>query len=115
MGEVFLAQDTKLNRKVAIKFLNEEFSKDADKLNRFIQEAKAVSALNHPNILTVHEIGEKDDSNYIVTEFIEGKTLRENLLPKKTNSLNQSLSISKKITCRNIGISDGILCFTPIH
>lgn len=77
MGEVFLAQDTKLDRKVAIKFLNEEFSKDADKLNRFIQEAKAVSALNHPNILTVHEIGENGDSNYIVTEFIEGKTLRD--------------------------------------
>ena len=73
MGEVFLAQDTKLDRKVAIKFLNEELSKDADKLKRFIQEAKAVSALNHPNILTVYEIGETDDSNYIVTEFIEGK------------------------------------------
>ena len=71
MGEVFLAQDTKLDRKVAIKFLNEEFGKDADKLNRFIQEAKAASALNHPNILTVYEIGETDDTNYIVTEFIE--------------------------------------------
>ncbi|MEO6654972.1 MAG: protein kinase, partial [Pyrinomonadaceae bacterium] len=54
MGEVYLVQDTKLDRKVAIKFLNEEFSKDADKLNRFIQEAKAASALNHPNILTVY-------------------------------------------------------------
>ncbi len=71
MGEVYLAQDTKLDRKVAIKFLNEEFSKDVDKLNRFIQEAKAVSALNHPNILTVYEIGEKDEANFIVTEFIE--------------------------------------------
>ena len=79
MGEVFLAQDTKLDRKVAIKFLNEEFSRDADKLNRFSQEAKAVSALNHPNILTVYEIGETDDANYIVTEFIEGQTLRQHL------------------------------------
>jgi serine/threonine protein kinase len=52
MGEVYLAQDSKLDRKVAIKFLHEEFSKDADKLNRFVQEAKAASALNHPNILT---------------------------------------------------------------
>ncbi|MBX7171662.1 MAG: protein kinase [Pyrinomonadaceae bacterium] len=97
MGEVFLAQDTKLNRKVAIKFLNEEFSKDTDKLNRFIQEAKAVSALNHPNILTVHEIGENGDSNYIVTEFIEGKTLREQLSPKKTNSLNSILKIGVQV------------------
>lgn len=93
MGEVFLAQDTKLDRKVAIKFLNEEFSHDADKLNRFIREAKAVSALNHPNILTVYEIGEKDEANFIVTEFIEGRILRENLSPKKTTSLNQILKI----------------------
>jgi serine/threonine protein kinase len=64
MGEVYLAQDTKLDRKVAIKFLNEEFSKDADKLSRFVQEAKAASALNHPNILTVYEIGEIDGKNY---------------------------------------------------
>ena len=75
MGEVFLAQDTKLDRKVAIKFLNEEFSQDADKLNRFIQEAKAVSALNHPNIITIHEIGEFDGTHFIATEFIDGKTL----------------------------------------
>ncbi len=98
MGEVFLAQDTKLDRKVAIKFLNEEFSKDADKLNRFIQEAKAVSALNHPNILTVYEIGENDESNFIVTEFIEGKTLREQLSPKQTNSLNAILKIAVQVS-----------------
>ncbi len=97
MGEVFLAQDTKLDRKVAIKFLNEEFSKDSDKLNRFIQEAKAVSALNHPNILTVYEIGENDEANFIVTEFIEGKTLREQLSPKKTNSLNSILKIGVQV------------------
>src|ERR1044072_7997689 len=83
MGEVYLAQDTKLDRKVAIKFLHEEFSKDSDKLNRFIQEAKAASALNHPNILTVYEIGEVGGKNYIATEFIQGKTLREHLSDKE--------------------------------
>ena len=67
MGEVYLAQDTKLDRKVAIKFLHEEFSKDADKLGRFIQEAKAASALNHPKILTAYEFCEVDGKNYIAT------------------------------------------------
>ncbi len=76
MGEVYLAHDTKLDRKVAIKFLHDQLSRDSDKLNRFIQEAKAASALNHPNILTVHEIGEVDGKNYIATELIDGKTLR---------------------------------------
>ena len=97
MGEVFLAEDTKLDRKVAIKFLNAEFSKDADKLGRFIQEAKAVSALNHPNILTVYEIGEKDDTNFIVTEFIDGRTLRESLSPKRTISLSKTLKIGAQV------------------
>ncbi len=90
MGEVYQAQDTKLGRKVAIKFLNQELSKDADKLNRFIQEAKAASALNHPNILTVFEIGEADGTNYIVTELIDGKTLREQLSKKEPVPIRRS-------------------------
>src|SRR5450759_4229114 len=97
MGEVYLAQDTKLDRKVAIKFLHEEFSKDADKLGRFIQEAKAASALNHPNILTVYEIGEVDGKNYIATELIEGQTLREHLSHKESLQLNQILKIGVKV------------------
>jgi serine/threonine-protein kinase len=97
MDEVYLAQDTKLDRKVAIKFLNQEFSKDADKLNRFFLEAKAASALNHPNILTVYEIGETDDANYIVTELIEGRTLREHLSPKESLQLNQVLKIGVQV------------------
>ena len=97
MGEVFLAQDTKLDRKVAIKFLNQEFSKDADKLNRFIQEAKAASALNHPNILTIHEVGDHDGTNYIVTELIDGRTLREHLSRKDSLQLNEILKISVQV------------------
>ncbi len=93
MGEVYLAEDTKLDRKVAIKFLNEEFSTDAEKLNRFIQEARAASALNHPNILTVYEIGESEGKNYIATELIDGKTLREHLSRRESLPLNTILKI----------------------
>nr|ART36319.1 C598 [uncultured bacterium] len=97
MGEVYLAQDTKLDRKVAIKFLHERFSKDADKLGRFIQEAKAASALNHPNILTVYEIGEVGGRNYIATELIDGSTLREQLSYKESLQLNQILKIGVQV------------------
>jgi len=97
MGEVYLAQDTKLDRKVAIKFLNEEFSQDANKLKRFIQEAKAASALNHPNILTVYEIGDVDGKNYIATELIDGQTLREHLSLKESLSLNPVLKIGVQV------------------
>ncbi len=98
MGEVYLAQDTKLDRKVAIKFLHEEFSKDADKLNRFVQEAKAASALNHPNILTVYEIGEVDGKNYIATELIDGQTLREHLSHKESLQLKTILKIGVQVS-----------------
>ncbi|QQS42815.1 MAG: protein kinase [Acidobacteriota bacterium] len=92
MGEVYLAQDTKLNRKVAIKFLSDEFSRDSDKLNRFIQEAQAASALNHPNIVTVFEIGEADDSRFIALEHIEGETLTKFL--KKKLKFESALDIA---------------------
>lgn len=92
MGEVYLADDTKLGRKVAIKFLNEKFGKDKDQLNRFIQEAKAASALNHHNLITVYEIGEIDGSHYIAMEYIEGKTLRERMQQRLT--FDETLSIA---------------------
>jgi serine/threonine-protein kinase len=97
MGEVYLAQDTKLDRKVAIKFLSEEFSRDPNKLKRFIQEAKAASALNHPNILTVYEIGEVDGKNYIATELIDGHTLREHLSQKDPLPLNKILKVGVQV------------------
>ena len=79
MGEVYLAEDTKLDRKIALKLLPDEFTKNQDRLHRFTQEAKAASALNHPNIITIYEIGQADDAHYIATEFIDGKTLRQHL------------------------------------
>src|SRR6266581_1288653 len=72
MGEVYLAQDTKLSRKVALKVLPEAFTQDQERLRRFDQEARATSALNHPNIITIFEIGEAEGRHYIATEFVEG-------------------------------------------
>ncbi len=79
MGEVYRARDTRLGRDVAIKVLPESFARDADRLRRFEQEARAIAALNHPNILAVHDIGDQDGIRYIVTELLEGRTLREQL------------------------------------
>jgi eukaryotic-like serine/threonine-protein kinase len=79
MGEVYLAQDTRLNRKVAIKLLPADFAADADRVRRFEQEARATSALNHPNILTVYDIGTHNGSSFIVAELLEGEELRERL------------------------------------
>ena len=79
MGEVYAAYDTKLGRKVALKFLRLDFTSDSNRINRFVQEARAASALNHPNIITVHEIGQTDSAHYIATEFIDGITLRRRM------------------------------------
>lgn len=77
MGEVYLARDSRLERKIAIKLLPAEFTRDQARLLRFETEAKAASGLNHPNIITIHEIGETSSRHFITTEFIEGKTLRQ--------------------------------------
>src|SRR5256714_2462050 len=79
MGAVYLAKDARLGRRVALKLLPAHFARDDERVRRFEQEARAASALNHPNILTVHEIGESEGRRFIVTEFIEGRTLRERL------------------------------------
>ena len=79
MGEVYRARDTRLGREVAVKVLPASYSQDADRLRRFEQEARAASALNHPNIVTLHDIGQQDGSPYVVTELLEGETLRSRL------------------------------------
>jgi len=79
MGEVYLAKDTRLGRKTAIKILPRRMAQDGERMLRFVREAKSASALNHPNIITIYEIGEADDTHFIATEYIEGDTLRERL------------------------------------
>ncbi len=81
MGEVYRARDARLNRDVAIKVLPAGFARDPERLRRFQQEAQAAAALNHPSILAVHDFGEHEGSPYMVTEFLEGETLRERLRP----------------------------------
>jgi eukaryotic-like serine/threonine-protein kinase len=76
MGEVYLVQDTELERTVALKVLPRALASDKQRMQRFIREAKTPSALNHPNILTIYEIGHADATRFIATEFIERKTLR---------------------------------------
>src|SRR5437588_4630157 len=80
MGEVYLAQDTKLDRKVALKILPADVAAHPDRMKRFVQEAKAASALNHPNMITIHEIDETDSITFIATEYIDGETLRQHSL-----------------------------------
>jgi serine/threonine protein kinase/Tol biopolymer transport system component len=96
MGTVYLAQDARLGRKIALKLLPPQFTNDKDRLHRFQQEARATSALNHPNILTVHEIEQKGELHYIATEFVDGVTLRQHLSKRQVN-LDEVLNIAIQI------------------
>ncbi|HWQ31686.1 MAG TPA: protein kinase [Blastocatellia bacterium] len=95
MGEVWLARDTGLERNVALKLLPAQFTRSQAHVQRFAQEARAASALNHPNIITIHEIGEAEGTHYIITEFVEGKTLR--LMLSQPMPLGAVLEIATQI------------------
>jgi serine/threonine-protein kinase len=97
MGEVYLAQDTVLGRRVALKILPREFAADADRMRRFVLEAKSASALNHPNIITIYEVGETDEMNFIATEYIEGQTLNSRRSLAPTEALDVASQIASAL------------------
>src|SRR3989440_8959106 len=96
MGQVYLARDERLGRKVALKFLPERLTANNSQLSRFKSEARAASALNHPNILTVYEIGTEGNRHFIATEFIEGVTLRATLARRRM-SVHAALEIAVQV------------------
>src|ERR1700738_3261849 len=100
MGEVYRARDTRLDRDVALKIISRDSASDPVRQQRFQQEAKAASALNHPNILTVHDIGTHDGISYIVSELVDGESLRK-LLQRGTLPMRKLLDIA-------IQIADGL-------
>src|SRR5713101_4328095 len=85
MGEVYLAEDTRLHRKVALKVLPAEVAANQERMRRFNQEARAAAALNHPNIAHIYEIGEADGTNFIAMEYVDGQTLRELIHDRQTH------------------------------
>src|SRR5262245_48271845 len=96
MGEVYLARDARLDRQIALKFLPAQFTQDRAQVERFEREARAASALNHPNIITIYEIGQEGDTRFIATEFIAGRTLREIMASGKP-PLGETLSVAAQI------------------
>src|SRR5213593_1160545 len=102
MGEVYQALDTELDRTVAIKILPEALASDQQRLQRFIQEAKAASALNHPHIITIHEIESANGIDFLVMEYVRGKSL-DALIPQQGMRLGEALRIA-------IAVADAIAC-----
>ncbi len=97
MGEVYLAEDTKLHRRIALKIVTAKFESDVERIERFKKEARAVSSLNHPNIITIYSIEETQQGNFIATEFIEGQTLRERIAERPL-SWQEAVKIAIQIT-----------------
>ena len=97
MGQVYLGTDTRLGRRVALKVLPKQFTMDPERVRRFELEARAASALNHPNIVTIHEIGRFNGTQFIVTEFVEGQTLRQ-LMNEKPFAVNEALNVTIQVS-----------------
>ena len=97
MGEVYRARDTRLGRDVAIKVLPASFASDPERLRRFEQEARATGMLNHPNILAVYDVGTHQGSPYLVTELLEGQTLREELPTPRRKALDYARQIAARL------------------
>jgi eukaryotic-like serine/threonine-protein kinase len=96
MGDVYLAEDTRLGGKVAIKLLLEEFTTDGEQVRRFEREARAASAINHPNILTIYEIGRSEGLHFIAAEYVEGQTLRQRMKQSRL-SLREALDVAIQV------------------
>jgi eukaryotic-like serine/threonine-protein kinase len=96
MGEVYLAQDTRLGRKIALKLLPSHLTREEDRVRRLEREARAASALNHPNILTVHEIGQVEDTYFIATEFVDGQTLRQQMASRQM-TVGETLEVATQV------------------
>lgn len=103
MGEVYLVRDTTLGRQAAIKLLPSRFSEDRDRLRRFQQEARAASALNHPNIITIYELGEFESAQYLATEFIDGETLLQHMKDSPSGVLSKE-GVSKERGKTGVGV-----------
>ena len=98
MGEVYKARDSRLRREVAIKILPPSFAQDADRLRRFEQEARAVGALNHPNILAIFDVGTQDGAPYLVSELLEGQSLRQHMqggAPSQRKAVDYGMQIAR--------------------
>ncbi|MFL6468707.1 MAG: serine/threonine-protein kinase, partial [Pyrinomonadaceae bacterium] len=96
MGEVYLSEDTQLGRKVAVKILNSELAADATARKRLVREARAAAALDHPNICSIHEVGEADGHQFIVMQFVEGETL-DAILKDRPMEMKEALNIAVQL------------------
>jgi len=121
MGEVYRARDTRIGREVALKVLPASYSADHDRLRRFEQEARAAGALNHPNVLTLHDVGRHDGTPYIVSELLDGETLRAKLSRgplSVAKALDYAVQIARGLAAahdRGIVHCSAVLSGRPLH